>query len=91
MQGLDLVFYGDSITESWRGTEMNHTGKRSEGVDRVYAAHFSKYRSIVLAIAGERLGTELAHGVCMLRAEPVCICQSEMQHDTLGLACCLSV
>ncbi len=53
MQGLDLIFYGDSITESWRGTDMNNTGRRSAGIDRVYAAHFSKYRSIVLAIAGE--------------------------------------
>ena len=53
MQGLDLIFYGDSITESWRGTDMNNTGERSKGINRVYAAHFSKYRSIVLAIAGE--------------------------------------
>ena len=40
-QALDLVFYGDSITEKWR-----------EFSD-VYKAHFAKYRSIVLAIPGE--------------------------------------
>jgi len=39
-QALDLVFYGDSITEKWR-----------EFGD-VYRAHFAKYRSIVLAIPG---------------------------------------
>ena len=52
-QGLDLVFYGDSITESWRGTEMNNTNFKRPGIADVYRAHFAKYRSIVLAIAGE--------------------------------------
>ena len=52
-QGLDVVFYGDSITESWRGTEMNSTrSQRLEAIKRVYDEHFSKYRSIVLAISG---------------------------------------
>ena len=39
-QALDLIFYGDSITEKWRE------------FGAVYKAHFAKYRSIVLAIPG---------------------------------------
>ncbi len=84
-KGLDLVFYGDSITESWRGTDMNSTGKRSEGVDRVYAAHFSKYRSVVLAIAGERSCATFAHGVYSMHnvsvpASPICSMTTLIMH-----------
>lgn len=55
LQGYELLFYGDSITEEWRGTD---TGRvclgRCDGVPEVFHRHFgSKYRSNVLAIAGK--------------------------------------
>ncbi len=48
------MFYGDSITELWRGTEFNSShARQGPEIKRVYEAHFSRFRSIVLAIAGE--------------------------------------
>ena len=57
------MFYGDSITESWRGTAMGNSGAaRSAGIDGVYDAHFSRYRSIVLAISDLGAGRVAAGG-----------------------------
>ena len=49
---MDIVFYGDSITEAWRGTDMDKPIPRASGVKDVFASHFAAYKSLVLAIAG---------------------------------------
>ncbi len=49
---MDLVFYGDSITESWRGTQLGEPlGKFSE-VPAVWDKHFGKLKAAAYAIAG---------------------------------------
>ena len=54
-QGLDLVFYGDSITENWLGTSLGRPWPGGKGVAAVYRKHFGGYKSAVLAIAGASL------------------------------------
>jgi hypothetical protein len=47
------VFYGDSITEDWRGTSGGFPWPIGAGSADVFQKYFaSKYRSEVLAIAG---------------------------------------
>jgi hypothetical protein len=64
MQGFDLVLYGDSITEFWRGTSGGLPLKRPDGsIDNVTWVPWdlrvvfdstlaSKYKTGVMAIAG---------------------------------------
>lgn len=51
-QRLDLVFYGDSITESWRGTSLGTLFARCAGSPDVFEKYFSsKYTTKVLGVA----------------------------------------
>ena len=53
LQGFEILFYGDSILETFRGTSRGGPCARCAGGPEVYAKHFgSKYRSEVLAISG---------------------------------------
>ena len=54
-QGYELIFYGDSISEDWRGTSGGFPWPIGAGTSKVFQAHFAKYRPEVLAIAGETL------------------------------------
>lgn len=48
MQGVDLVFYGDSIAELWRiGMPA------SAGRSNVFRHHFGAYSSSILAVGGQ--------------------------------------
>ena len=56
-QGVDLIFYGDSITWLFRGDDIN--GPNAVGdVDRqrgdVFRRHFGQYRTAIQAIPGVR-------------------------------------
>lgn len=56
LQGFELVFWGDSITERWRGTEMGHPcgkGKDCPASAKGFKKHFGSYRTALLAISGE--------------------------------------
>ena len=56
MQGFELIFYGDSITEDWRGTSGGLPWPIATGTADVFYKHFgSKYNAEVLAIAGGSL------------------------------------
>ena len=53
LQGFELVFYGDSITETWRGTDMGRPCGRCARVPAIFETYFgSKYDSEVLAVGG---------------------------------------
>ena len=54
-QGVDVVFYGDSITETWRGTDMGRGCRRCAGVPAVFQHYFGKYSTSVFAVGGARL------------------------------------
>lgn len=52
-QGFELIFYGDSITEDWRGTSGGVPWPIGSGSADIFQKHFAaKYRAEVLAIAG---------------------------------------
>ena len=67
MQGYDVVLYGDSITENWRGTSAGELWKWSNGtldsrftgwnMRAVFEAAFQSYRAGVMAIAGETVSS----------------------------------
>jgi hypothetical protein len=52
MQGYELIFYGDSISEDWRGTSGGFPWPIGAGTSAVFQKFFSQYRAEVLAIAG---------------------------------------
>ncbi|KAK9836293.1 hypothetical protein WJX81_002534 [Elliptochloris bilobata] len=73
-EGLDLVFYGDSITENWLGTSVGQPWPGGAGVAAVYQKHFGKFNSAVLAIAGDQVGNlwwRLLHGELPLADDQV--------------------
>ena len=61
-QGYEVVLYGDSITENWRGTSAGELWKWSNGtldtrfigwnMRAVFETAFRNYRAGVMAIAG---------------------------------------
>ena len=54
LQAFDIVFYGDSITEQYRGTNMGTPVARAKGTPAVFARHFSQYFTAILASGGEQ-------------------------------------
>ena len=54
-QGCELVFYGDSITETWRATDKGREcpQSRCEGMPEVFKHYFGKFSTSVLAVGGE--------------------------------------
>lgn len=53
----DVVFFGDSITEGWRGTAFNRASPRAEGAEAVFDGLFGSgaagMRGLALGIAGD--------------------------------------
>lgn len=58
-QGVDLVFVGDSITESWRGTQLGSVIERAAKVPEVFAKHYGALKAAVYAIAGAPHGNPM--------------------------------
>ena len=52
-QGFEFILYGDSITETWRGTEFAEPIKRAEGGQVAFERYWGDYRTAALAIAGD--------------------------------------
>ena len=56
-QGYDVIFYGDSITEQWRGSAVGADYPSLEETHAIFESRFNKdYASRVLAIAGQCKG-----------------------------------
>ncbi|KAK9861265.1 hypothetical protein WJX84_008063 [Apatococcus fuscideae] len=52
-QGLELIFYGDSIFEAWMATEMGEETDRFKDVPAVYTRNYGRLRGGVFAISGD--------------------------------------
>lgn len=53
LQGFDALFYGDSITEQWRGSAVGAPYPGLKQTHEIFDTHFNKnYTSHVLAVAG---------------------------------------
>ena len=50
-----MIFYGDSITETWMGTDLCGPCGRCQGVDAVFARHYSKFNASVMAVGGDQV------------------------------------
>lgn len=65
-QGLQVVFYGDDVAESWRGSSAGKACPACSGVPTVWGQHFgSIYRAQSYGIAGEQTANllwRLRHG-----------------------------
>lgn len=72
MQGLDIVFYGDSITENLNCTALGRPWPGGKGTGEVYQKHFGAYKSAILAIAGAPLQCKDKHKV--FRQQGTCQC-----------------
>lgn len=70
-QGFDLIFYGDSITEDWRGTSGGFPWPIGAGTSDVFQKHFGQYRPEVLAIAG--VTAPVTRHQCMHKTSQACM------------------
>lgn len=52
---FDLLFYGDSILEAWRGTGLGQPEPMFEGVPAVFAKFYGRHNAYVFAQAGQDL------------------------------------
>ena len=50
--GIDLLFYGDSLTELWRGTAWGYNSRLGSGIPAVFSRYFGQYRSVVCGSGG---------------------------------------
>lgn len=53
--GIDLLFYGDSLTELWRGTAWGYNSRLGGGIPAVFSHYFGQYRSVVCGSGGVSL------------------------------------
>ncbi|KAK9797085.1 hypothetical protein WJX73_006137 [Symbiochloris irregularis] len=75
--GVELVFYGDSITESWRGTQFGQIIDRAANIPEVFAKHYGNLKAAVYAIAGDTAGNllwRLHHGEGLSGLTPLVVC-----------------
>lgn len=47
------MFYGDSITESWKGTQMGMPKTKYKGIPEIFAAQYKPKKAAAYGIAGE--------------------------------------
>ena len=52
--GTDLIFYGDSLTELWRGTAWGYTSRLGYGIPDVFSQYFGRYSTAICGSGGEQ-------------------------------------
>jgi lysophospholipase L1-like esterase len=62
-KNVDVVFFGDSITEGWRGTHFGKETSKTQGIRPVFDSLFSsvlggKFDGIALGIAADTVSSE---------------------------------
>ncbi|KAL3147860.1 platelet-activating factor acetyltransferase activity protein [Trebouxia sp. C0010 RCD-2024] len=92
-KGCELVFYGDSITETWRATDGGRACPRSRcaGVPEVFQRYFGHFSTSVLAVGGDQamhLLYRLQHGQVYKKHQPKLALVMIGTND-LGAASCL--
>jgi hypothetical protein len=50
-----MIWYGDSISENMRGTEIGVPDKYRAAIQAVYEQHMSKYRTVVFGCSHDRM------------------------------------
>ncbi len=54
MQHIDVMMYGDTLIEAWRGTILGEPSLRVQGCSEIFHSHFGhKYSTAVYGIAGK--------------------------------------
>ncbi|CAK0758845.1 hypothetical protein CVIRNUC_002651 [Coccomyxa viridis] len=51
--GIDLLFYGDSLTELWRGTAWGFHSRLGPGIPAVFSRYFGQYDSVIAGAGGD--------------------------------------
>ena len=51
--GIDLLFYGDSLTDLWRGTVWGYSSHLGPGIPAVFSRYFGQYNSAICGAGGE--------------------------------------
>ena len=60
VQHFDLIMYGDTLIEAWRGTILGEPNPRVQGCSEIFHSHFGhKYSSLAFGIAGKAEGQQL--------------------------------
>jgi lysophospholipase L1-like esterase len=52
-RNVEVLFYGDSILESLRGTSFGLETERAKGCPEVFSKHFGNVKTAILAVAGD--------------------------------------
>lgn len=52
MQTLDIIFYGDSITEAWRGLQVGVPVEKFKGIPEIFAKAYGGVRAAAYSISG---------------------------------------
>ncbi|KAL3146914.1 platelet-activating factor acetyltransferase activity protein [Trebouxia sp. C0009 RCD-2024] len=68
VQGVDLVFYGDSLTKLWRSIQP-----QINGVPEVFTAYFGNYSAAILGVGEDQASNllwRMQHGEMFVRHPP---------------------
>ena len=53
VQTLDVIFYGDSITESWRGLQAGVPSEKFKGIPQVFEKMYGSVKAAAYSISGD--------------------------------------
>ena len=53
VQTLDVIFYGDSITESWRGLQAGVPTEKFKGIPQVFEKMYGSVKAAAYSISGD--------------------------------------
>ena len=53
LQTLDVIFYGDSITESWRGLQAGVPSEKFKGIPQVFEKMYGSVQAAAYSISGD--------------------------------------
>ena len=67
---IDVVFYGDSITEGWRGTSFGFPVGRKQTIPAVFSSLFTldgggKYEGLPLGISGDTVSCQTLYCIVL--------------------------